>query len=65
MRIRCSQCGKPVSTEVPENTIIRAFIECPECIKDRAANDEEYENFLLDSISIATKRRTENERNNR
>lgn len=32
MRIRCSWCGKPVSTEVPDGTIVRAFVECPECI---------------------------------
>ena len=32
MRIKCSKCGKSVSTEVPDNTVIRAWIECPECI---------------------------------
>lgn len=35
-RIGCSSCGKPVSTEVPEDTVVRAFIECPECIEKRA-----------------------------
>lgn len=33
MRICCSSCGKTVSTEVPDGTIIRAYIECPECIE--------------------------------
>lgn len=31
-QLRCMHCGTPVSTEVPEKTIVRAFIECPECI---------------------------------
>lgn len=33
MRLRCNQCGKSVSTEVADETIIRAWIECPECIE--------------------------------
>ena len=33
MRIRCSQCGEVVSTEVPDETVIRAWIECPECAR--------------------------------
>ena len=32
MRIKCMHCGKPVSTEVPDKTVIRAYVECPECI---------------------------------
>lgn len=36
-RILCSHCGKSVSTPVPPNTHVRAFVECPECIEgDRA-----------------------------
>lgn len=30
MRIRCNCCGKVVSTEVPEGTLVRAWTECPE-----------------------------------
>lgn len=33
MKIRCCKCGKIVSTEIPDTTIIRAWIECPECIE--------------------------------
>lgn len=33
MRLRCNRCGKIISTEVPEETIVRAWIECPECIE--------------------------------
>lgn len=33
-RIACSRCGAPVSTELPvPATVIRAWIECPECIE--------------------------------
>ena len=31
--IRCGTCGKIVSTPVPDETVIRAYIECPECIE--------------------------------
>lgn len=32
-RIRCNGCGKTVSTGVPKHTIMRAWVECPECIE--------------------------------
>lgn len=34
MRLRCYYCGKSVSNEVPEDTIVRAILECPECIEE-------------------------------
>jgi hypothetical protein len=33
MRLICHSCGSVVSSEVPEDVIVRAFIECPECIE--------------------------------
>jgi hypothetical protein len=33
MRLRCWFCGKSVSTEVPDETIVRAILVCPECIE--------------------------------
>jgi hypothetical protein len=30
-------CGKGVSTEVPEDTIVRAWVECPECLERKSA----------------------------
>ena len=39
MKIRCNRCGKIVSTEVPDGTVIRAWIECPECI-EKEPNEE-------------------------
>lgn len=32
MRIFCFYCGKCVSTELPDDTIVRAINVCPECI---------------------------------
>lgn len=60
MRLRCAHCGKSVSTEVPDKTVIRAWIVCPECIgntdqvvqehlreieKSKKAIDESHERF--------------------
>ena len=50
MRLKCGVCGKPVSTEVPDGTIVMAFIECPDCIdKDDEAIDvvELYDHGIL------------------
>lgn len=38
-RMRCHGCGSPVSTPVPKNTVVRAWIECPECIADKEDGD--------------------------
>lgn len=34
MRLLCWECRKSVSTEIPEDTIIRATLVCPECFQD-------------------------------
>jgi|HubBroStandDraft_2_1064218.scaffolds.fasta_scaffold00006_61 hypothetical protein len=36
------ECGKSVSTEVPEGTIVRAWVECPECIEKNAKKGKRY-----------------------
>ena len=33
MKLYCNICNKPVSTEVPEGTVIKAWVECVECSK--------------------------------
>jgi hypothetical protein len=33
MRLTCYFCGKSVSTEVPDETNVRALLVCPECIE--------------------------------
>lgn len=32
-RVRCSQCGKPVSNAVSMKPVVRAYVQCPECIE--------------------------------
>lgn len=33
MRLYCWFCGKSVSNEVPDETVVRAVCVCPECIE--------------------------------
>jgi len=33
MRYFCYFCGKSVSSELPEESVIRAILVCPECIE--------------------------------
>ena len=37
MRLRCFHCGKSVSTEIPEDTLVRGIVDCPECIEKYAS----------------------------
>jgi hypothetical protein len=37
MKLRCFSCGKSVSTTVPDNTVLRAILTCPECIEANQA----------------------------
>lgn len=38
MRLYCYNCGKCVSSEVPDGTVVRASLQCPECLV--AASDD-------------------------
>lgn len=33
MRLWCFGCGKTVSNELPEGTVVRAILTCPECLR--------------------------------
>jgi hypothetical protein len=33
MRLCCYFCGKSVSSEVPDETVVRGVLVCPECIE--------------------------------
>lgn len=35
--IGCNRCGRPVSNPLPDDTIVRAWVECPECIERKGA----------------------------
>ena len=41
MRFHCYGCGKSVSSEVPDSTILRAIAWCPECIALEKDQDPE------------------------
>lgn len=48
MRIPCNACGKSVSSEVPGTTIMRAWIECPECLKkEKDENKRVYTKHII------------------
>lgn len=32
-RVRCSSCGKSVSSPLVEPVIVRAWVQCPECLE--------------------------------
>lgn len=42
--IKCNRCGKPVSSMIPKETIVRAWIECPECINYSKIKKKEIKN---------------------
>lgn len=46
MRLKCSRCGLAISTEVPEETIVRAWAECPECLKKEQEWEKEFEDVI-------------------
>lgn len=46
--LSCTRCGKPVSSPVPEATVVRGFIECPECIEKHGN-----ETLVLDRADMA------------
>lgn len=37
MRLRCFGCMKSVSSEVPDETVVRAMLMCPECLEAESA----------------------------
>lgn len=47
MRLYCHGCGKSVSTEVPDETVVRACLFCPECL---AKMDSAALNKALESL---------------
>jgi hypothetical protein len=63
MRLICFTCGKPVSTEVPDSTIVRGTIDCPECVEDERPDqgDGEWIKGLVDDGVAAEARRIRRE----
>ena len=55
MKILCGRCRKPVSTEVPEKTIVMAWIECPDCLRKKNKNRSDINNSYTINIMDAEK----------
>lgn len=53
-RYFCHYCGKSVTSELPEDAVIRATIICPECL---AGGDPAMVEAALISIAAAAQRR--------
>lgn len=52
MRLPCYGCGKSVSNEVPDDTILRACAFCPECIQaGKVAIGGTYEFVFAESLA--------------
>jgi hypothetical protein len=54
MRIRCCNCGSIVSNEVPDGTVIRAWIECPSCSYLGCKDRSESKDTLVDELKAQT-----------
>lgn len=52
MRLRCFGCGKPVSSEVPGETVVRAILHCPECYAEESRRLREVLGDRLDELCI-------------
>ena len=48
MRYYCYICGKSVTSEIPENLVIRAVLVCPECIEQGKISILEHDNSSPD-----------------
>ena len=58
MYLRCNSCGKQISNQLPDDTIVRGWIECPECIKKQKADDifiQHIQNHLLNGQEVICK----------
>jgi len=41
MRLHCNDCGKVVSTEVPDKTVVRGWTQCPECVEKLMCDEKQ------------------------
>ena len=55
MRIRCNLCGAVVSTEVSNNTVVRGWVECAECVRPFPINQPSSEYKTTISWWVAKK----------
>jgi DNA-directed RNA polymerase subunit RPC12/RpoP len=51
MRYYCFSCGKSVTSELPNDSVIRAMLTCPECIEAKKVIFPEDKNNASDTGS--------------
>lgn len=52
--IRCSRCGSEVSSPVPDGTLVRAWVECPECVAKNSQHKEKDKPILSTTVHPLT-----------
>lgn len=52
MRLRCLSCAKSVSSEVPDETVVRAILTCPECFAAEAKRLRAEFGDRIDELSL-------------
>jgi DNA-directed RNA polymerase subunit RPC12/RpoP len=59
MRYACFFCGKSVTSELPNDSVIRALLICPECMEDEKIIIPESETTTVENM----KRRSDGKKN--
>ena len=47
MKFQCFTCGATVSSELPEDAVLRGTVECPECVEKLVSKLQEDCRYLL------------------
>lgn len=47
--VKCSKCGKSVSNELDRDVVVRAYVECPECVESDVKETDDL-NYKLKEI---------------
>lgn len=59
MRLTCFYCGESTSNPLPDDTVLRGIIQCPECIE----KESEGENWKAENKGLGKKKESEDEQN--
>lgn len=54
MRLKCNRCGKDVSTPVPDETVIHAWVECPACCLGQRTRGREAKKLIERAVELMT-----------
>lgn len=59
-RVLCMNCGKSVSSPVPVGTVVRAWVQCPECL-EKGIPVGVREEVLEEAAQVVNRLQTESE----